>query len=54
MEPLVALGAQGASGLGEALAASPRLIVCISDYQMTAELFGQPETMPLLEGRTVV
>ena len=54
MEPLVALGAQGPSDFGEALAASPRVIVCISDYQTTAELFERPDVTPLLNGRTVV
>ena len=54
MEPLVALGAQGPSDFGEALAASPRAIVCIPDYQTTAELFERPDVTPLLNGRTVV
>ena len=30
--PLLALGARGPSNFGEALAASPRAIVCIPDY----------------------
>ncbi|WP_193367797.1 NAD(P)-dependent oxidoreductase [Pelagibius marinus] len=54
MAPLVALGANGPSDFGEALAASPRVIVCISDYQTTEELFGQPATTTLLNGRSVV
>ncbi len=54
MVPLVALGAQGPSDFGEALAASPRAIVCIPDYQTTAELFERPDVTPLLNGRTVV
>ena len=54
MEPLVALGAQGPSDFGEALAASPRVIVCISDYKTTAELFERPDITPVLNGRTVV
>ncbi len=54
MVPLVALGAQGPSDFREALAASPRVIVCISDYKTTAELFDRPEVTPLLNGRTVV
>ena len=53
-EPLVALGANGPSDFAEALAASPRVIVCISDYQTTEELFGRADATSLLDGRTVV
>lgn len=53
-EPLVALGAHGPSEFVEALAASPRVIVCVSDYQTTAELFERPDVAPLLQGRTVI
>lgn len=54
MRPLVSLGAQGASGLTEALEASPRVVVCISDYETTAELFDQPEVITRLRGRTII
>lgn len=54
MEPLVALGAQGPSDFVEALAASPRVIVCISDYKTTAELFDRPDVTPVLDGRTII
>ena len=54
MESLVAQGAHGPSDLGEALAASPRTIVCISDYETTRELFDRPDVTPLLDGRTIV
>lgn len=54
MQPLVALGAHGPSNFGEALAASPRVVVCIPDYQTTAELFDKSDLVPLLDGRTVV
>ncbi len=54
MDPLVALGANGPSDFGEALAASPRAIVCISDYRTTEELFGRPDATSLLDGRTIV
>jgi len=54
MEPLVALGAQGPSDFAEALAASPRVIVCIPDYQTTTEIFERSDARPLLHGRTVV
>ena len=52
--PLVALGADGASSLGEALAASPRAIVCILNYQQTTELFEQSDIAPLLKDRTII
>ncbi len=54
IEPLVALGANGPADFGAALAASPRVIVCISDYQTTEELFGRPDATSLLDGRTVI
>ena len=53
MQPLVALGADGASSLGEALAASPRAIVCILNYQQTTELFEQSDIAPLLKDRAM-
>ena len=43
IQPLVALGAHGSSNFGEALAASPRVIVCLPDYDTTTELFEQPD-----------
>ena len=54
IQPLVALGARGSSNFGEALEASPRVIVCLPDYDTTTELFEQPDVLPLLNGRTVV
>jgi len=54
MEPLVALGARGAADFGEALVASPRVIVCIADYRGTTELFERPDVAALLDGRSVV
>jgi 3-hydroxyisobutyrate dehydrogenase-like beta-hydroxyacid dehydrogenase len=54
MQPLVAMGARAASNFIEALKASPRLIVCLPDYDATAELFEQPDVLPVLEGRTVI
>jgi 3-hydroxyisobutyrate dehydrogenase-like beta-hydroxyacid dehydrogenase len=52
--PLVALGARGPSNFGEALAASPRAIVCIPDYLTTSELFEGSDVTSLLKGRTIV
>jgi 3-hydroxyisobutyrate dehydrogenase-like beta-hydroxyacid dehydrogenase len=54
IQPLVALGARGSSSFVEALAASPRVIVCLLDYDTTTELFEQPEVLPLLNGHTVI
>ncbi len=54
MQPLVALGAHGSSSFGEAVAASPRVIVCIPNYQLTTELFEQPDIAPLLQGRAII
>jgi len=54
IQPLVALGARGSSNFGEALAASPRVIVCLPDYDTTKELFEQSDVLPLLNGRTVI
>lgn len=54
VQPLVALGAEAASSFGEALAASPRAIVCIPNYQLTTELFEQPGIAPLLNDRSII
>lgn len=54
IQPLVALGARGSSNFGEALAASPRVIVCLPDYDTTTELFEQSDVLPLLNGHTVI
>ena len=54
IEPLVALGARGPSNFSEALEASPRVIVCLPEYDTTTELFEQPDVLPLLNGRTVI
>ncbi len=53
-EPIVALGAEGSPELGDALRASPRIIICIDDYEATSMLFHQPEVTPHLDGRTVI
>jgi len=54
IQPLVALGARGPSDFGEALAASPLVIVCLLDYDATTELFEQPDVLPLLNGHIVI
>ena len=54
MEPLVALGAAGTTDLEEAVEASSRLMICVSDYSATSALLNQPEVSPLLDGRIVI
>jgi 3-hydroxyisobutyrate dehydrogenase-like beta-hydroxyacid dehydrogenase len=54
MEPIVAVGAAGAPELGDALRASPRIIICIDDYKATSMLLNQPGVVPYLDGRTVI
>ena len=53
-QPLLALGALGASKFGEAIAASPQVIVCLLEYDTSKELFEQPDILSLLKGRTVI
>jgi len=54
MEPLVALGARGTTDLGEAIEASSRLMICITDYAATSVLLNQPGVPSLLNDRTVI
>jgi len=54
MQPLVSMGAHAAPNFTEALKASPRLIVCLPDYDSTAKLFKQFDVLPLLNGHTVI
>ena len=54
MEPIVELGASGAPNLSDALRASPRIMICIDDYNATSMLLDQPGVSPLLSGRTVI
>ncbi len=54
IQSLVALGARGPSNFGEALAASPLVIVCLLDYETTTELLEQSDVLTFLNGRTVI
>ena len=54
MQPLVDQGAQSAPSFGDALAASPRVIVCLPDYRATAELFEAPGVAAMLARRTLI
>ena len=54
MEPLVAAGARGARSLGDAMQMSPVVLISVSNYEMTFQLFGTDETVGYLDGRSVV
>lgn len=54
MEPLIATGARGAANLAEAVAASRQVVICLPDYEVTAEIFDHGEVAPLLKGRSVI
>ena len=54
MAPLVAAGAEGASGAGAAVSASPVVLICIESYPSTRTLLGEKDVTPALAGRTVV
>jgi 3-hydroxyisobutyrate dehydrogenase-like beta-hydroxyacid dehydrogenase len=54
MDSVVALGADGAARLEDALGASPKIMICINDYASTARLLDRPEVTPLLRDRTVI
>ena len=54
MDPLVALGASGAPNLRDALRTSPKIIICIDNYNATLMLLDQPRVPPLLGDRTVI
>ena len=54
MQPLMRLGAKGTTDLGEAMEASSRLMICITDYAATSLLLDQPGLPSLLKDRTVI
>ena len=54
MAPLAARGAARAAGPAEAIAASPRTILCLPDVQTTDALFGGDSMAPHLKGRTII
>lgn len=54
MDALIDQGAIGAASLGDAVRASTRIIICIDNYDLTAELFEPPEVSAHLDGRTVI
>ena len=54
MEPLTALGANGAENVVNAVQASPVIIVCIDNYTATNKLLRADDVVPHLSGRTVI
>ena len=54
MEPLMSTGAHGATSLGEALKNSPIALICVSNYNMTANLLGMDDVVENLNGCSVV
>jgi 3-hydroxyisobutyrate dehydrogenase-like beta-hydroxyacid dehydrogenase len=52
--PLVEAGAQTALSLAAAVQASPIILVCVDNYSITKQLFGQPDVVRNLPGRTLI
>ena len=52
MEPLISAGAHAATSLDEAIQLSPVVLICVSNYEMTSQLFGVDAAY--LDGRSVV
>lgn len=52
--PLVAAGATAADSVADLVAASPVLLICISDYPTTDSVLGKAAVAPLLADRIVV
>ncbi|SFU20581.1 NAD(P)-dependent oxidoreductase [Paraburkholderia aspalathi] len=53
-KPLVALGAELAGNIEEAINASELIVVCLSDYGTSDALFRTPEIERLLKGKTLL
>jgi 3-hydroxyisobutyrate dehydrogenase-like beta-hydroxyacid dehydrogenase len=54
MEPFLAQGAKGAADLPSALEASPILLTCIDNYDVTRDLLGGEALLSRLAGRTLI
>lgn len=54
MQPLMALGADGASTIADAVQASPSIMICIDNYATTIHLLGANGVSPHLSGRTLI
>jgi 3-hydroxyisobutyrate dehydrogenase-like beta-hydroxyacid dehydrogenase len=53
-EPLVRKGARQATELVSAITASPVVVVCVDNYQVTREILSTREVRPSLSGRALV
>jgi len=51
---IVALGASGAGSIGDAVIASPLIMICIDSYASTLGLLGAEDVAPLLAGKTLI
>ncbi|MBS9718532.1 NAD(P)-dependent oxidoreductase [Pseudohalocynthiibacter aestuariivivens] len=54
MQPLVDRGARPASDLSEAIAASPRSVICLMNYSTTNSLFESSQVSNAVVGRNIV
>lgn len=54
IDALVSRGAVRADSIGQAVSASPVLLICIHGYEATRQLFDDPGIAPLLRGRIVL
>ena len=54
LEKIVALGAQGASDVPDAVKSSTVILVCVSNYTATRNFLGTEEVIPHLRGKTLV
>ncbi|HVE52231.1 MAG TPA: NAD(P)-binding domain-containing protein [Ramlibacter sp.] len=51
---LAVLGARRARSIGEAVRASPVLVICVSDYTATMDMLGREGVADMLDGRLIV
>jgi 3-hydroxyisobutyrate dehydrogenase-like beta-hydroxyacid dehydrogenase len=54
MEPLVALGANAAASVADAVKAAPRILICIEGYAAAEAILGAAEVVTHLSGRTLI
>jgi len=54
MQPLLALGAEGAASVAAAVQASPLVMICVDNYGVARRLLGADEVSAQLGGRTLI
>lgn len=54
MRPLTEQGARPESSLSDAIAASPRSVICLMNYSLTNNLFKDPQVLEAVAGRNFV